>query len=622
MKRTDYSDIFLTESREHVSVINEALLALEAEPDNSTAIASVFRAVHTIKGMAAAMRYTGVAELAHAMEQLLDPIRSGDQKIEDDTLQLLFSATDGVERGVEVAADDGEPLDASAIIRRLNAAAALGASATDSLNVVIRLDAAAPLPGVRAFLALREARELGTVMGVHPSEDRLGDDDFQGTISFWLDSTVSPEIIRERLLAVGDVIDVSVEAAGPEVGVEEMGTGGSPALRRGRFIRVDLNRLDRLVNQMGELVLVRDRLRREVGPSANPGLEEAVALAARLISEMRNEVMRVRMVPAGQVFDRFPRLVRDAARALGKAVDFIVQGSEIELDRTLLDEIGDPLVHLLRNAVDHGIETPAERNAAGKPELGTLRLEVEREGSGAVIRVSDDGRGISRDGVLEAAVARGLISPSTAAHLSDEEVFRLLTRAGFTTSARVTDVSGRGVGLDVVANRVRLLGGSLDISSQPGRGTAFEVRLPLTLAILRAMLIRCDGVVYALPLAYVSETAEVSAADIRAAGAGEVFLLRGEPIPLIRLHSLLGVEAPPRGTNVVAVVLELGDQCIALEIDDFTGQQEIVVKEFDSTVDTLRIFSGATILADGSPALILDADSVFSMAAGAAFPHS
>ncbi len=619
MKRSDYSDLFLAESREHVSTINESLLSLETDPRNAEAIASVFRSVHTIKGMAAAMQYSGVSDLAHAMEQLLDPIRSGEQAVEDDSIQLLLSGADAIERGIELAVvGEGADFAPTTIIRRLIAAAEVGTTADASLSVSVQVDTEAPLPGVRAYLALRTARAMGLVMGLQPPERRLGDEDFSGELSFWLDTDESAETVRERLLALGDVREVTVQAATIESTHQE-GRASTDGIRlRGRHIRVDLHRLDRLVNQVGELVLIRDRLRNHATAMADTRLDDTVDQASRLIGEVRDEVMRVRMVPAGYVFDRFTRLVRDAARALGKRVDFIVEGAQIELDRTLLDEIGDPLVHLLRNAVDHGIETPAERIAAGKSEVGTLRLEVMREGSGALVRLSDDGRGISRDEVLSAAVARGIVTKARGKRASDEEIYRLLTRPGFSTSKKVTAVSGRGVGLDVVANRVRALSGSLDISGRPGDGATFEIRLPLTLAILRAMLVRCAGSTYALPLAYVSETAELPVTDIHATGSGEVVHLRGEAIPLVRLDSLLGLEPPPRGANLVVVVLEVGEQFMGLEIDDFTGQQEIVVKDFDSTMDTLRIFSGATILTDGQPSLILDADSLFARAAGAA----
>ncbi|HVG43903.1 MAG TPA: chemotaxis protein CheA, partial [Longimicrobium sp.] len=374
----------------------------------------------------------------------------------------------------------------------------------------------------------------------------------------------------------------------------------------------------------GELVIARDRLRRLVGYET-PELTETVDQASRLIGELQDEIMRARLAPVSQVFDRFPRLVRDAARALGKKVDFVMEGKEIELDRSMLDEIGDPLVHLLRNSLDHGIEAPAERRAHGKPETGTLRLSASRERSRIIIRVEDDGRGIQRDRVLAKAVHNGLVARDEAAGLPDEEVYRLLTRPGFSTAETVTDVSGRGVGLDVVATRVRALGGMLEIFSEPGRGTSMTLQLPQTLAIVRALLVRQSDETYALPLTHVGETVHLLADEIGTVKGRTVAFLRDEVIPLLALRQILRTNGRGQGTgdrgqgNGVkrhAVILEVGEQRIGLEVDALMGQQEIVVKQFDATADTLRLFSGATILSDGRPALILDAGSVLAAANG------
>ncbi|MEW5927371.1 MAG: chemotaxis protein CheA, partial [Gemmatimonadota bacterium] len=382
---------------------------------------------------------------------------------------------------------------------------------------------------------------------------------------------------------------------------------------RARNIRVDLRRLDALMNQIGELVIIRDRLQKLAAVKDEPELEETVDQAARLISELQDEIMQARMVPVGQVFDRFPRLVRDAARTLGKQVEFVIEGQEIEFDRSMLDEIGDPIVHLLRNSLDHGIESPGERRAAGKPETGTLHLLAARERSQVLIRVEDDGRGISRERVLAKAVAAGLVPAEVASSLPDDEVYRLLTRPGFSTAERVTDVSGRGVGLDVVATRVRALGGTLEIESAPGRGTVFTLRMPLTLAIVRALLVRLDGETYALPITHVGETVEIPEADVRSVKGRTVAVLRDEVIPLISLRGMLRHdEAAPADGRRMAVVLESGENRVGVEVDALAGQQEIVVKSFDATVGTLRLFSGATILSDGRPALILDVGSILA----------
>jgi two-component system chemotaxis sensor kinase CheA len=300
-------------------------------------------------------------------------------------------------------------------------------------------------------------------------------------------------------------------------------------------------------------------------------------------------------------------------------VDFVIEGKEIELDRSMLDEIGDPVVHLLRNSLDHGIESPAQRRAAAKPETGTLRLSAARERSRIVIRVEDDGRGVVRERVLAKAMANGMVTPDEARGMTDEEVYRLLTRPGFSTAETVTDVSGRGVGLDVVATRVRALGGMLEIESQPGRGTAMTLQLPATLAIVRALLVRQSGETYALPLTHVGETVHLLPEEVGAVNGRTVAFLRDEVIPLHSLRRLLSTNGAGPGTGKrPAVILEVGEQRVGLEVDQLLGQQEIVVKAFDATADTLKLFSGATILSDGRPALILDAGSLLGAAALAA----
>lgn len=641
MELSQYGELFLSESREHVSVINDLLLALEASPGSREPVEGVFRAVHTIKGMSATMGYRGVADLAHALEDLLDRVRHGGRSVDGGLVDLLFEGADALEHAIEaaVAEDDGAEPDLAPVIARLQAALgdgtpaavagasaapagadAPGAAADGALRVRVVVAHDSPLPGVRAFMALRLARGMGEVAGVAPDEALLQGPEFRGVLEFLLRTERPAAEVEAALRAAGEIERVEVaesaSAAGAGVAAAEPlaePAAAAPATARARNIRVDLRRLDALMNQIGELVIIRDRLQKLAAVRDEPELEETVDQAARLISELQDEIMQARMVPVGQVFDRFPRLVRDAARMLGKQVEFVIEGKEIEFDRSMLDEIGDPIVHLLRNSLDHGIESPGERRAAGKPETGTLHLLAARERSQVLIRVEDDGRGISRERVLAKAVAAGLV-PAEAAHaLPDDEVFRLLTRAGFSTAERVTDVSGRGVGLDVVATRVRALGGTLEIESTPGRGTVFTLRMPLTLAIVRALLVRLGEETYALPITHVGETVEIPEADVRSVKGRTVAVLRDEVIPLLSLRGMLRhAEAAPAGGRRMAVVLESGEHRVGVEVDALAGQQEIVVKSFDATVATLRLFSGATILSDGRPALILDVGSILA----------
>ncbi|HYH81717.1 MAG TPA: chemotaxis protein CheA [Longimicrobium sp.] len=650
MELSQYGELFLSESREHVSAINHLLLTLETDPGSRQVVEGVFRAVHTIKGMSATMGYRAVADLSHEMENLLDRIRLGKAQATPETIDLLFAACDALERAIEVAVEEsGDEPALDGLLGRLRAAAGqddvtfdifapevdLGgpvggdwgegdAAADGAMRVRVVMAKEALLPGVRAFMALKRARELGEVSGVEPAEAALNEPEFTGTLRFVLRSETPADEVRAALLAVGEIGEVEVGGHGAEAeraadapGEAQAADAGTAAgaAGRARHIRVDLRRLDALMNQVGELVIVRDRLRRLVSHET-PDLAETVDQASRLIGELQDEIMRARLAPVSQVFDRFPRLVRDAARTLGKKVDFVIEGKEIELDRSMLDEIGDPLVHLLRNSLDHGIEAPAERRAHGKPETGTLRLQASRERSRIIIRVEDDGRGVQRERVLARAVQNGLVTREEAAGLPDEEVYRLLTRAGFSTAETVTDVSGRGVGLDVVATRVRALGGMLEIFSEPGQGTSMTLQLPQTLAIVRALLVRQSGETYALPLTHVGETVHLLAEEIGTVKGRTVAFLRDEVIPLLGLRQVLRANGTsPDARKRHAVILEVGEQRIGLEVDALLGQQEIVVKQFDATADTLRLFSGATILSDGRPALILDAGSVIAAAA-------
>jgi two-component system chemotaxis sensor kinase CheA len=315
-----------------------------------------------------------------------------------------------------------------------------------------------------------------------------------------------------------------------------------------------------------------------------------------------------RMVPAEQVFDRFPRLVRDAARALGKEVTFTVQGNDLELDRSMLDDIGDPVMHLLRNAVDHGIERPEERLAVGKPPAGRLTLRVARERSTVTIQVTDDGRGIDRARVLARASEMGLVAPERT-ELGDEELVRLIARPGFTTAERVTALSGRGVGIDVVSARVRAMGGTLDIRSVRGAGTSVTLRLPLTLAVVRALLARVEGELYAVPITHVSETVELEATALKRVQGREVLVMRDDVLPLVQFRELVRLPPWDAGPRQV-IVVEMGDRRAGLVVDELTGQQDVVVKQFDSVCGASALFSGATILADGAPVLIVDVGSV------------
>jgi two-component system chemotaxis sensor kinase CheA len=407
----------------------------------------------------------------------------------------------------------------------------------------------------------------------------------------------SPSVASHPMRRASDAF-LAADALGPAE------RGASP---RARHVRIELARLDALLDLVGELVIVRGRLQALTRGRGDAALQEAMDDATRLISDLQSEIMTSRLVPVGQVFDRFPRLVRDVARSLGKDVLFSIEGKEIEMDRSVLDEIGEPVVHLLRNAVDHGLEDPAVRVAAGKARAGRLILSAQRDRNAVVITVKDDGKGIDRSKVLARAIATGLLPPGSE-RLDDDDLLRCIAQPGFSTSESVTAVSGRGVGVDAVISRVRALGGSVELQSVPGAGTTVTLRLPVTLAIVRALLARVGAERYALPLTHVRETLERGTAVVRPVQGRDMLVLRDEILPLLRLRDVVHLPGQVSGEEIV--VIERGERRAALVVDELTAQEDIVVKAFDGARDGLALFSGATILADGAPALIVDVGSL------------
>jgi two-component system chemotaxis sensor kinase CheA len=640
---SQYAELFLTESRENVSAVNTALLDLERDATGPSAAASVdviFRAVHTIKGMGATMGFATVAGLAHELETVLDRIRRAELAIDADVMDVLFRSADALESAVEAAVvgGDGEVVasDLVSSLRVLGTTERSGdwsasAPAGPGTLVRVRLAPNTPLRGVRAFIIVQALGNLGEVAAVEPPLEALGADAFDDDFAVRLVSDASPADIEAIVRKAGDVADVRVGEADDRGGRStplnltaiSATSGGTPSIagvrrsgadRRAapRSIRIDVRRLDALMNLVGELVIARGRLSQLADELGDPSLEETVSQSSRLITEIRDQITASRMVPVSQVFDRFPRIVRDAAKGVGKQIEFVVDGNDIELDRSMLDELGDSIVHLLRNAIDHGIEPPSARIAAGKSPTGRLVVSAARDRSAVVIKVSDDGRGIDRAKVLDRAKRDGIVD-QTKTELDESELVRILARPGFSTADKVTGLSGRGVGVDAVYTRVRALGGAMDIRSAPGSGTTMILRLPLTLAIVRAALARVGNETYAIPLAHVSETIELEPNIVRTVKGNEVLLARDEVLPLLRLRSLVGLAPYVPSTEIEleqVVVIDVGDRRAALVIDELTGQEEIVVKQYDAVRGGLPFFAGATILGDGTPSLIVDVSSL------------
>jgi two-component system chemotaxis sensor kinase CheA len=658
-----YAELFRTESREQLSAVNRALLAIEQGDDPAEPVATIFRAVHTIKGMSATMGYTAVAEFSHELESLLAKVRDGDQTVSADLMDALFAAADALEDGVEHSREGtsltpamqqalerlhdiaGGRSTAEFRVVRPSGVVQLPAEALDPLDgdgtlLHVVQEPTVMLAGVRAFMAVQRLRDLGEILACVPSAERLQAATSPQTFSVRMKTTAGAAELERAVRSAGDIASVRVEeraVAKPappaaivemsSVSVREPDTASHPMRRlsdalgvadtlgpaergvspRARHVRIELARLDALLDLVGELVIVRGRLQALSRKQSDTALHDAMDDASRLISDLQTEIMTSRLVPVGQVFDRFPRLVRDVARSLGKDVLFSIEGKEIEMDRSVLDEIGEPVVHLLRNAVDHGLESPDARQSAGKPRAGRLVLSAQRDRNAVLITVRDDGKGIDRAKVLARALALGLLPVGTE-RIDDDDLLRCIAHPGFSTSEQVTAVSGRGVGVDAVISRVRALGGSVEMQTTPGAGTTMTLRLPVTLAIVRALLARVGAERYALPLTHVRETLERGTAVLRPVQGRDMLVLRDEVLPLLRLRDV--VQMPGEATGEEIVVIERGERRAALVVDELTAQEDIVVKSFDGARDGLALFSGATILSDGAPALIVDVGSL------------
>ncbi|MBU4385776.1 MAG: chemotaxis protein CheA [Actinobacteria bacterium] len=490
------------------------------------------------------------------------------------------------------------------------------------LRLTVELDSDCLLKSVRVFMVFKKLAQFGEVLASLPSVEALEDEKFGRSFQVALATRESREKAEKALLAIAEIVSVTVEV------LMEPGRGPKPEgkaakevrpddrtrmtiAKKTQSVRVNIARLDVLMNLVGELVINRTRLTEIASGFEITELREALDQTARLTAELQDEVMKTRMVPVEHVFNRFPRMVRDLAKSQGKDVKFVVEGKEIELDRTILDEISDPLIHMLRNAVDHGIDTPGERQQEGKPAQGTVRLSAYRDRNYVAIEVDDDGKGMDPEKTFDRALHKGLIGEDERSQLAPDDILRIISMPGFSTSDDVSGVSGRGVGMDAVKSKAESLGGFVIIDTTPGVGTRITLKLPLTLAIVQALMVEVSGETYAIPLGTVRETHVFEAEDIKTVRNNEAIFLRDETIPLLRLDRLLECGKVLNGSEPFPVVVtEIGPRLIALGVHSLIGQQEIVISTLDKFLKRVDGFAGATILGNGRVALILDIPSL------------
>jgi two-component system chemotaxis sensor kinase CheA len=651
MDTSEYLPMFLAECRESLQGLNLAVVRLEDAPDDPEIVDEIFRIAHSLKGMRATMGFAGIARLTHQMEDVFETLRARSGPLEREVVDVVLACLDALEACVDAIDTTGaEEIAPDPLIEQLQAlvraedvpdaerVAADAAAAPRApivaladgervMEVVATLGEDAVMPAVRAFMVLAAAAEHGRVTASLPAEDDV--DGFTGReIRVSLASAVEEDALRAAIAAVEDVATVTVEIPGaapagaPAPADRKLEPVKAPEERRGKgsaTVRVDADRLDSLMHCMGELVVQRTHVEELAGQADIPGLSQALQELTRSSHQLQAMVMQIRMIPVEAVFMRFPRLVRDTCAKLDKKVDLQIVGQETELDRTVVDALGDPLVHLIRNALDHGLETPAERLAAGKDATGTLVIAARHAGGSIVISVRDDGKGVDPRKVAERALERGLITADQAATLDVAGAVELLFAPGFSTAEQVGDLSGRGVGMDAVRDKIRRLGGEVFVTSAPGEGTVAEIRLPLTLAIMSALLVEADGRPYGIALNRVERTMKLSDQTIRSAAGRRMLVMDDAAIPICRARDAFGhgrlAHADHEDTHLVLV--RAGDKTVALAVSGLVGQRELVTRPLPPEVGHGTALSGAAVLPNGDIVLLADCDALIEHAADA-----
>ncbi len=667
MDTSQYMSMFLEESLDNLQTLNESLLELEQNPEDIDKVNEIFRVAHTIKGMAATMGFTDLAELTHKMEDVLSEFREGELKVTSDVVTVLFDCLDTLEKMVDnVQEGSDEKVDIEDIMAKLAEIKECGNKPADNaesassdngqtqehdedidlnqydtsvirqanekgynaIEIKVTLSENTLLKSARAFLIVKDLEEHGEILKSEPSTQEIENEEFDLELKFVLLTHNNVDEILEVVNGISEVakveaveIDLKVEPKEAEVKEEKKETAKKedakteakkpapakkPAVKKEKkkihqSVRVDLERIDNLMNMVSELVIYRTRLEQIVTDHKSQELNETLEQVGRTTSDLQDLVMKIRMLPLDTVFNRFPRMIRDVSVELNKEINFIIEGADTELDRTVIDEIGEPLIHLLRNAADHGIESKEERIAAGKSPVGTVKLIAYQEGTKALIKVIDDGAGINVAKVKAKAEQKGINTEG----LSDSDIKNLIFAQGFSTNEVVTDISGRGVGMDVVKTKISALGGTVDVISEEGKGSEFIIKLPLTLQIIQALLVKVGEETLAISLGFIDRVIDYKEENIKKSNGKEVIVYRDDVIPLVRLNESLDIEAGKTDKKFV-IIVNVGDKTIGLLVDSLHGQQEIVIKPLGKTLKGLDQYIGATILGNGLVTLILD----------------
>jgi len=601
-----YLPLFIDETKENIQQMSENLLILEKNHNDIEAINEIFRAIHTIKGMSATMGFEDISTLAHEAENLLDEVRHNQVQIRPQTINGFFQVIDEFEAQLVALEQSGEPQKINSeriehIVSMFNRKSN-GSQSEDIYHLEIYFSKDCVLRPARAMIICNQLASVGNLIKTEPPEITLPKLDSLDKLECLI-STGNPQKVR-AILEDG----VEIESYIFESQTSEESVIKSPEahlIKNTATIRVDTDKLDYLLNLVSELVINKTSIQQAA--TLHPNLADGVEHLHRLTGDLQTIVMNMRMIPLDTVFNRFPRMVRDTAMTLNKSVDLEIQGAETELDRTIIDDIADPLLHLIRNSVDHGIESVPERTRLGKPITGKITLRAFQTGNLVIIDVIDDGYGLDLDKIRSKAKAMGLWS---GVELENNELINFIFTTGFTTSESVTDLSGRGVGLDVVKKSIESLGGVIEVFSKKGTGTTFRISLPLTLAIIQGLLVKCGHEIFVIPLSYVRETDIIYPRDVQTIGQQQIVMLRGKVLPIVFLSNLVDSKDSPVLEEMSLVVVKFGDKEVGIVVDDLLAQQEIVIKNVNWGERFFRSFLGTTILGDGSVVLILDINAL------------
>lgn len=658
METSEYLDVFLDESREHLQSVNDHLLNLEKNPQDLAIVQEIFRSAHTLKGMAATMGFEDIADLTHKMENALDEIRNDHLTVTTDVLDVLLEAVESLEEMVASIAGGGDGKnDIEHLVVKLNELVngddKKDSTASDStgkivLNdyertiieesytqgfsayvVTVVLSADCILKAARTYMVFEGLEKWGEVICSEPPVQELEEERFENEFTVVFVTKARAEQVENTILNVSEVEDVRIskleleevhktkkhadkQAGEKDVTNDNRQNESKASLRNtSKTIRVNLDRLDRLMNLFEEFVIDRGRLEDIASKFGNDELSDTVERITRISSELQSTILSLRMVPIEHVFNRFPRMVRNLSKELNKKVDFEIIGAETELDRTVIDEIGDPLVHLIRNSLDHGIELPEERRKKEKPETGKVVLKAYHSGNHVKIDIEDDGGGIDKEKVLKKAIENNIVSTKEIDRLTDEEIYQFIFSSGFSTSEQVSDVSGRGVGLDVVKNKIESLGGHVSVESIPNKGSRFMIQLPLTLSIIPVLLVKVGRETYAIPLSSIIETLIIKRDDLLTAHSQPVIDYRGSVIPVVFLKDVFQTtDGADDQEDYAVIIARKGDKKAGLIVDSFISQREIVLKSLGDYLQSVFAISGATILGDGQVVLIVDCNAL------------